>query len=62
MHFKGPKSSIKRKERFKNDSVEQALELKQIALREARVQLMEEEGYSPVQDFVRVGVKSGGID
>ena len=27
-----------------NDSVEQALELKQIALREARVQLMEEEG------------------
>ena len=23
-------------------------------------QLMEEEGYSPVQDFVRVGVKSGG--
>jgi iron-sulfur cluster assembly protein len=23
-------------------------------------QLMEEDGYSPVQDFVRVGVKSGG--
>ena len=23
-------------------------------------QLMEEEGYSPAQDFVRVGVKSGG--
>ena len=23
-------------------------------------QLMEDEGYSPVQDFVRVGVKSGG--
>jgi iron-sulfur cluster assembly protein len=23
-------------------------------------QLMEEDGYSPIQDFVRVGVKSGG--
>ena len=24
------------------------------------IQLMEEDGFSPVQDFVRVGVKSGG--